>query len=111
MNQGIAQYAAWLPESGVKELFAEGIPTIAGAFHPPATARRVDGGWRVTGQVAFGRALVHSLDRIRNDFSLGPLCDHPLATDGFRASSRQHPVQNRHTNSSLSLLSSEAAGA
>jgi indole-3-acetate monooxygenase len=60
MNQGIAQYAAWLPESGVKELFAEGIPTIAGAFHPPATARRVDGGWRVTGQVAFGSGCHHA---------------------------------------------------
>ena len=54
MNQGIANYAAWLPEAGVKELFAAGIPTIAGALHPPARARRVEGGWRVTGQVPFG---------------------------------------------------------
>ena len=55
MNQGIANYAAWLPEAGVKELFAAGIPTIAGALHPPARARRVEGRWRVTGQVPFGR--------------------------------------------------------
>lgn len=54
MNQGIASYAAWLPEAGVKEVFANGIPTIAGALHPPAPARRVEGGWRVTGQVPFG---------------------------------------------------------
>ena len=54
MNQGIANYAAWLPEAGVKELFSNGIPTIAGALHPPAHARRVEGGWRVTGQVPFG---------------------------------------------------------
>jgi alkylation response protein AidB-like acyl-CoA dehydrogenase len=54
MNQGIANYAAWLPEAGVKELFADGIPTVAGALHPPAHARRVEGGWRVTGQVPFG---------------------------------------------------------
>lgn len=54
MNQGIANYAAWLPEAGVKELFANGIPTVAGALHPPARARRVDGGWRITGQVPFG---------------------------------------------------------
>jgi indole-3-acetate monooxygenase len=54
MNQGIANYAAWLPEAGVKEVFANGIPTIAGALHPPAPARRVEGGWRVTGQVPFG---------------------------------------------------------
>ena len=54
MNQGIANYAAWLPEAGVKELFSNGIPTIAGAFNPPAHAQRVDGGWRITGQVPFG---------------------------------------------------------
>jgi hypothetical protein len=62
-------------------------------------------------KVALEAALVHSLDRIRNDFSPGPLCNDLLATDGFRASGRRHPVQNRHTNSGLSLLSSEAAGA
>jgi alkylation response protein AidB-like acyl-CoA dehydrogenase len=49
MNQGIANYAAWLPEAGAKELFSNGIPTVAGALHPPAHARRVEGGWRVTG--------------------------------------------------------------
>jgi indole-3-acetate monooxygenase len=54
MNQGIANYAAWLPEAGVKELFSNGIPTIAGALNPPAHARRVEGGWRITGQVPFG---------------------------------------------------------
>ena len=54
MNQGIAQYAAWLPEAGVEELFAKGIPTVAGALHPAAEAIRVTGGWRVTGQVPFG---------------------------------------------------------
>ena len=54
MNQGIANYAAWLPEAGVEELFSNGIPTIAGALHPPAQARRVEGGWRITGQVPFG---------------------------------------------------------
>src|SRR6185437_8949494 len=44
MNQGIANYAAWLPEAGVKELFANGIPTVAGALHPPARAQRVEDG-------------------------------------------------------------------
>ena len=38
MNQGIANYAAWLPEAGVEELFSNGIPTIAGAFNPPVQA-------------------------------------------------------------------------
>ena len=54
MNQGIAIYAAWLPAKGVEELFGQGIPTVAGALNPPAAARRVDGGWRITGQCPFG---------------------------------------------------------
>ncbi len=60
MNQGIANYAAWLPEAGVKELFATGVPTIAGALHPPARARRTEGGWRITGQVPFGSGCHHA---------------------------------------------------
>ena len=38
------------------------------------------------------------------------LCDDRLATDGIRASGRQHPVQHRHADGSLSLLGREAAG-
>ena len=60
MNQGIANYAAWLPEAGVKELFANGIPAIAGALSPPARAQRVAGGWRITGQVPFGSGCHHA---------------------------------------------------
>ena len=60
MNQAIAGYAAWLSEAGVKELFAEGGPTIAGALNPPARAQRADGGWRVTGQVPFGSGCHHA---------------------------------------------------
>jgi indole-3-acetate monooxygenase len=60
MNQAIANYAAWLPEAGVRELFASGIPTVAGALHPAAQARRVDGGWRITGQVPFGSGCHHA---------------------------------------------------
>ena len=33
-----------------------------------------------------------------------------LATDRFRASGRQHPVQDRHANGSLGLLGRETAG-
>jgi len=55
-------------------------------------------------------ALVHSVDGGRDDPSPGPLCDDPLATDGFRASCPQHPVQDGHANDSLGLLGSEAAG-
>jgi hypothetical protein len=38
------------------------------------------------------------------------LCDERLATDGIRASGRQHPIQHRHADGSLGLLSRKAAG-
>jgi alkylation response protein AidB-like acyl-CoA dehydrogenase len=60
MNQAIAAYSAWLPPKGVAELFAGGLPTIAGALHPPAKAVRVDGGWRITGQVPFASGCHHT---------------------------------------------------
>jgi len=60
MNQAIAAYSAWLPPKGVAELFANGIPTMAGALHPPGKAVRVDGGWRITGQVPFGSGCHHA---------------------------------------------------
>ncbi len=53
MNQSIAAFAAWLPEEGAKELFAQPPVTVAGALFPPAAARRVDGGWLITGRVPF----------------------------------------------------------
>ena len=54
MNQAVAAYSAWLPPKGIAELYAGGIPTVAGAFHPPGKAARTDGGWRITGQIPFG---------------------------------------------------------
>ena len=53
MNQAVANFAAWLPVEGADELFRDGIPTAATAFHPLAAATRVEGGWRITGQVPF----------------------------------------------------------
>jgi alkylation response protein AidB-like acyl-CoA dehydrogenase len=53
MNQGIGGFAAWLPEDGAAEVFGDGPTTVAGAFFPPGTAQRVDGGWRVSGRVPF----------------------------------------------------------
>ncbi len=55
-------------------------------------------------------ALVHLVGGGRDDPSPEPLCDDWLTPDGFRASSRQHSVQNRHADGSLGLLGSEAAG-
>ena len=60
MDQAIAAYSAWLPPKGIADLFANGIPTIAGALHPPAKAVRVDGGWRITGQVPFASGCHHT---------------------------------------------------
>lgn len=59
MNQNVASFAAWLPAEGADEVFAGGVPTAAGAFHPPATATRVNGGWRITGQVPFASGCHH----------------------------------------------------
>ena len=53
MNQVIAGFAAWLPAEGAEELFGDGPTTVAGAFFPPQPATRVEGGWRITGQVPF----------------------------------------------------------
>jgi alkylation response protein AidB-like acyl-CoA dehydrogenase len=54
MTQGIAQYAAWLPAEGAREIFRDGPATVAGALNPPAAATRVAGGWRITGRCPFG---------------------------------------------------------
>jgi pimeloyl-ACP methyl ester carboxylesterase len=45
---------AWLPADSAREVMRDGPTTIAGALNPPAAARRVDGGWRITGQCPFG---------------------------------------------------------
>jgi alkylation response protein AidB-like acyl-CoA dehydrogenase len=60
MNQGISAYAAWLPAEGARELFRDGPTMTAGAFNPPAAARRVDGGWRITGRVPFASGCHHA---------------------------------------------------
>lgn len=60
MNQLVANFAAWLPAEGADEMFDDGIPTAAGAFHPPAAAIRVTGGWRITGQVPFSSGCHHA---------------------------------------------------
>ena len=53
MNQATGGFAAWLPAEGAEELFGDGPTTVAGSFFPPGRATRVEGGWRITGQVAF----------------------------------------------------------
>jgi len=54
--------AGWLPEEGVRELFADEAapPVTAGQFTPRGTAVPVDGGYRVTGRWAFGSGINHA---------------------------------------------------
>ena len=40
----------------------------------------------------------------------GLLCDDRMATDGIRASGRQHPIEYHYADGSLGLLSRKAAG-
>jgi indole-3-acetate monooxygenase len=53
-HAGVPPFAAWLPEEGVREVFADGLPAMAGVLTPPLKTERVDGGWRATGRAPFG---------------------------------------------------------
>ena len=52
---------AFLPDSGVKQVFAgHGMPIASGALIPRGVAAPVDGGWRVSGQWPFASGSAHS---------------------------------------------------
>lgn len=53
-HAGVPPFSAWLPEDGVREVYADGIPAMAGTFAPPLKTERVEGGWRATGMSPFG---------------------------------------------------------
>jgi hypothetical protein len=57
--------------------------------------------------VSINVALMHSTDPGRVGPKSKLLCDEWLATEGIRASTRQHPVQHRYAAGSLSLLDRE----
>jgi hypothetical protein len=63
------------------------------------------GRWAVNGR---NGALVHMQDGARNDLHPDRLCDDAHATDGVRASRRQHLVQYSHADGCLGLLCGEA---
>jgi alkylation response protein AidB-like acyl-CoA dehydrogenase len=53
--------AAYLPEEGAREVFAEGTHSLnAGVFAPMGRAIPVEGGFRVTGRWPFGSAGLHA---------------------------------------------------
>jgi alkylation response protein AidB-like acyl-CoA dehydrogenase len=60
MGQVFPAVAAYLPEEGAREIYADGPTTASGAGFPPAVARRVEGGWRITGRVAFASGCHHT---------------------------------------------------
>jgi 3-hydroxy-9,10-secoandrosta-1,3,5(10)-triene-9,17-dione monooxygenase len=53
-HAGVPPFSAWLSEEGVREVYADGVPTMAGVFAPPLKTQRVEGGWRATGTSPFG---------------------------------------------------------
>jgi indole-3-acetate monooxygenase len=53
-HAGVPPFSAWLSEEAVREVYADGIPTMAGVFAPPLKTQRVEGGWRATGTSPFG---------------------------------------------------------
>jgi alkylation response protein AidB-like acyl-CoA dehydrogenase len=48
------------PDALQDELFATGVPKIAGAFNPPGTAIPVEGGYRVTGTWPYASGIRHA---------------------------------------------------
>ena len=54
--------AGWLPDAGVRELFAasQPLPVVAGQLNPRGTGTPVAGGYRVTGRWAFSSGILHA---------------------------------------------------
>jgi hypothetical protein len=55
-------------------------------------------------------AMVHFQTKGEITPNLKLLCDDRRAADGIRGSGRPHPIQHRHADGSLDLLSRKAAG-
>jgi alkylation response protein AidB-like acyl-CoA dehydrogenase len=52
--------AGWLPPDGLAEVFGDPGKVAAGVWAPRGKARRVDGGYRVSGQWSFCSGIMHS---------------------------------------------------
>ncbi|PPQ27872.1 acyl-CoA dehydrogenase family protein [Rhodopila globiformis] len=57
---GYARLSGFLAEDAARRIFSGPRPVLAGTIVPTGTARRADGGWRVTGRWAFGSGIRHS---------------------------------------------------
>lgn len=60
MNGTFNAFTAWLKPAATDRIFEHGPIPIAGALNPPCAAQRVDGGWRITGQVGFASGTDHA---------------------------------------------------
>ena len=55
-----AMAGAFLPVKTAQQIFAKGVPPMAGMIGPRGKAEPVDGGYRVTGRWAFGSGIHHA---------------------------------------------------
>ncbi|MFL5282342.1 MAG: acyl-CoA dehydrogenase family protein [Rhodopila sp.] len=59
IGAGYARLSGFLSEEVARRIFSGRRPVLAGTIAPTGTARRVEGGWRVTGRWAFGSGIRH----------------------------------------------------
>jgi len=57
MDTALAYFGAYLPDDGVAELFADGLPRVAGQFAPNGTAVADGDDWLVDGSYQFGSGI------------------------------------------------------
>ncbi len=57
MDTALAYFGAYLPDDGVAELFADGLPRVAGQFAPNGTASADGDDWIVDGSYQFGSGI------------------------------------------------------
>jgi alkylation response protein AidB-like acyl-CoA dehydrogenase len=72
--------AAQLPRAGAEEMFSDPNAATGGVLMPKGRATRVDGGWRVSGQWAFGSGSGHARWLLGGSMVFGP--DGPELLDG-----------------------------
>ena len=74
----------WLPADGLAEVFGDPDTVAAGVWAPRGSARRVDGGYRVSGRWAFCSGIMHSdylFGGCMVEAEAGGLADRPRARD------------------------------
>jgi indole-3-acetate monooxygenase len=57
MDSAVSYFGSYLPDEGIADLFADGLPLLAGQFAPNGTGAEVGDGWVVDGSYQFGSGL------------------------------------------------------